>query len=364
MIYFAVFISSALLFEIGKYTKSRYVKKTLNVIALFLPILLSAFRGIEVGRDNELYGYPTFVVAQSYQSFADFIGYDGMESGFLLLEYVGCHVFNSFPFVLGTIQFVINYCVYKTIIESGLEKNLSVCMLIFYFLLYGGSLNVMRQNMAAALVLLSIVYLNKSKYVRSLILLIIAMTFHTSAGLAVVFFAIYFVMENDVLYKAVNIINVLLGVIMYFMWEPIFRFIFNYVPIWNTNYADYFIYNSSGERNETTLILSALALFIMYIVCKRNDNRWNRFLLCMSVINLVYQPMTEQVSVLTRLLIYPQYFWILIFSKVEEFIKVRIENEKKYNVINWIFVLFFFICWYYAVIINNSNNIIPYKLFN
>ena len=80
-----------------------------------IPVMLSAMRGIDVGADTKGYAYPVYQYAKGVNYFSELVGYDGIEPAFLFVEYVGAKYVNSFAFVLGTMQLIIDYCFYKTI---------------------------------------------------------------------------------------------------------------------------------------------------------------------------------------------------------------------------------------------------------
>ena len=159
MIYIIFFIFSTFFFELGKQFQDKRVRKIIYAVAILIPVFLAMVRGDDVGRDLLVYAKPIFRAAKGYDSFVQFIGYENVEPGFLLIEYIGAHVVRSFSFVLGITELIIIYCVYKTVLLIGQEKYLPFCMYIFYTLFYDGTLNIMRQNIACALVLLSFAYL-------------------------------------------------------------------------------------------------------------------------------------------------------------------------------------------------------------
>lgn len=361
MIYFVTFMISVLFFHIGNKISFKYIKRVLYVAALFLPILLSAFRAVSVGVDTAFYAYPVFRIAKTYDSFVSFIGYDGLETGFLFLEYIGANIFDSFPFVLGSMQFITNYCVYKTICELGEEKDLPVGMLVFYFLGYGPSLNIIRQHAAAALILLAFAYLKNKRYVLCCVMIGLAYLFHTTALLAFAFIAIYFIVYNK---RVFYIFDTLILIIAYYVitsWKEIFPIIFKYVTVWQINYSSYLDYYSTGDRNETAILLALISILIVGINMIKDNSEWNRFLLTMSIIYLVGQPMVEQINMISRILIYPSFILVVTYPMLNNIIRVRYINHKKYNLAAGILCVLLFASWYYTVILNNANEIMPYE---
>lgn len=361
MIYIITFILSSLVFEAGIKIHDNKIRKIVYTIALLLPVILSMYRGDSVGRDVMGYAKPTFQMAKAYSGFGNFIGYDGMEPAYLLLEYIGAHVFNSFPFVLGVTQLIIDYCVYKAVMIVGFERYLPFCMYTFYTLYFGGSLNIMRQNTAAALILLAFAYLFKQGYIQFAICFILAVCFHTTAGLAVIFLWIYYVADKKKLYNVTNFVIILSGLVMSVFWESVFKKIFSYIPIWQKNYADYFIYGKLGDTNETLILCGLLAIVIMIINIQNNDSKWYKLLLSMSIGLVAYAPISQRMDVMGRLLLYPNYFLILVYPLLENCVKIKINGVKVCKLLNVGLMVVFTFIWYYVVVVNNSNSIMPYK---
>lgn len=363
MIYFATFCLSGFLFQITKYVENRYIKQIVNAAAFMIPVLLSAFRGIDVGKDTSYYAYPVYKVAQTYNRFSDFIGYDGLEPAFLLLEYIGSKYLHSFAFVLGMLQFIIDFCFYKVIKKTYGEDYLAINMMIFYLLIYGGTYNAMRQDVAVALMLLATTYFAEKKYISTTLLSVLAVMFHTTAIIGLLFFVIYAIADKDKVYKAINVLIVAFSFVLNIYWESVFSTLFRYIVIWGDNYSDYLIYRKSGERNETVIICSIIALIIIYYANKKSESQWNKLLITISLISIFYQFVGEELNVASRMLLYPQAFLMMIFPLARQIVHFRIGNEQSQWIISLLIFMFFFAIWFYSVIIHNSNSILPYTFF-
>lgn len=364
MIYFVTFCLSGFLFQMTKYVNNKYIKQIVNIAALIIPVLLGAFRGIDVGKDTSVYAYPVYKSAQTFDRFLDFIGYDGMEPAFLLLEYIGSKYIHSFAFVLGTIQFIIDFCFYKVIKKTYGEDSLAINMMIFYFLIYGGTYNAIRQSVAIALLLLATTYFADKKYIYTVLLSVSAVMFHTTALVGLLLFAIYAVADKDKVYKVINFLIVAFSFVLNIYWESVFSTIFRYITIWGDNYSDYLIYVKVGERNETSIICGVIALVIIYYVNKQSESRWNKLLITITLIYIFYQPVGEKLHQASRLLLYPEAFLIMIFPLAHQIIHFRIGYKQAQWIINLFIFIFFFAIWFYSVMIHNSNSVLPYTFLN
>lgn len=361
MIYFVTFCLSGLFFQLVKYEKNKIAKNVTYFIAIMIPVMLSAMRGLDVGTDTRVYAYPVFQYARSVNHFNELVGYDGIEPAFLFVEYIGARYLNSFAFVLGTMQLIIDYCFYKVIRKKYGEDNLAIIMMIFYFFIYGGTLNAIRQSAAIGLILLASSYFSEKKYVITIVLFILSFMFHVTAAIGLGFLVIYAIADKDKIYKAVNVFIIAFSFVLNFNWNIIFSTIFNYIAIWSNNYSDYLIYGKAGERNETSILCGIIALVIICLVNKKKKSRWNRLLISSSLIFVFYQPITEKLYVASRLLLYPQAFMITIFPLVKNLIHFKNGNRDVSWVADVLIFVFFFSIWFYTVIINNSNSILPFS---
>lgn len=370
MEYFICFCLSGLFFSIPKYKKSKSIIKVSYFIAIMLPVVLSAVRGLDVGKDVMTYVYPAFLYAKNVRHFRNMLGYRGIEPGFLLLEYLGAKYLNSFSFVLGTIQLIVNYCFFKVIREKNGEKDLAVTMLIFYFFIYGSTLNAMRQAISVGLSMLSTYHFSEKKYKIAIILLVISVTFHRSSIITLVFWLIYFFAANEIVYRTINILIIFISFLLNYLWKPIISYIVNNFTLWKI-YTWYDSNMIAGERHETTIICGLLALIILIIVNRSysgytyefldgKEIRWHRLLISMSLLFLFYQPLAEKIYVARRILSYPMAFITLVYPEAKRVVVLRYRDRDVSWLTDGIILLFFGVLWFYAVIITNADSIMPY----
>lgn len=371
MIYFLVFCLSCFFFNLPKYVKNESITKVSYFIAVMIPVILSAFRGINVGKDVTTYAYPTFLYASRVSNFGDLLGYLGMEPGYLLIVYIGAKYLHSFSFVLGFNQLVVDYCFYKVIREKNGEDDLAITMMVFYLFIYGSTLNAMRQSVAISLSLLSTYYFTEKKYRYSIILVIIAFTFHMSAIVSVLFWVIYFIADKERIYRIVNVIIVVSSFVLYNSWNGFLSRIINFIMLWTNRYSGYLSYVKVGERNETSIICGVLAIIILFFVNRAYrddfegtyigvDKKWYKLMMSASLLFLFYQPLVEKIYAISRFLMYPQALMILAYPKIKEVMMFRSGDKEVGWVADGFIVVFFFASFFYSVILNNANSIMPY----
>lgn len=173
-----------------------------SVAALLIPCLIAAFRAEHVGTDVLVYVTKLKDAASSAGSLGQYldgfwsIGYRNQyiadyEIGFSLLVYVLTKLTNSLPVVLFAIEALIAVPIYVALSKNRKHAPVWLGMLVYYLIFYNATLNMMRQWMAIAFLLLAFTCLQDKKYWRVAIFTFAALLFHLSAILIVPVYAIY-----------------------------------------------------------------------------------------------------------------------------------------------------------------------------
>lgn len=173
--------------------RHRYV-----VFLTVLLILQSALRHLAVGADTYAY-YLKFIDVQneSWSSifrgmYDNYILNEGKDTGFKLLEKIFASVFPSFRIFL----FFVAICFFIPLCKLA-EKTLKSCYQLFlFFCLYQAifydffSVTGLRQTLATVALLVGINYIEDNKFLRFLIIALIASLIHKSALLIIPFYFI------------------------------------------------------------------------------------------------------------------------------------------------------------------------------
>ena len=100
-------------------------------------------------------------------------------------------IFNSFHFIMFSIEFVIMFFVVKFALSSDTKEEAIYIIIMYMFLCFGESLCIMRQHISFAILLYSTRFLKKKKYLLCLLLFIMSYLFHSSS---IIFLLIYFLL--------------------------------------------------------------------------------------------------------------------------------------------------------------------------
>lgn len=196
MIYFVIFTISTVLMGLAELTSKRRQLFILTVILALAAVLVlaifGAIRADSVGTDTGTYNR-YFMVAVNSTNFTtfhyDFKHIDQSEFGFTVLNYVisrFTHSPQGFELVCGLIV-DLNVCWALFLMRRWISITLG--WITFCALFYGTSIDILRQSIAMSMVLLAVAFLYYGKYLRSFLLICLAITLHTTAILGFLIFA-------------------------------------------------------------------------------------------------------------------------------------------------------------------------------
>lgn len=177
----------------------------LSVAALLIPCLIAALRAQTVGTDVMVYVKPLTHSALMADSLKDYfntywfsvwhnIYVKDFEVGFSLLVYVVAKVTKSLGGVLFVLQALTVVPLYVALSRHRRQLPLWLGMLVYYLLFFNASLNIMRQWIAMAFLLLSLETLQDRKWGWTVALCLAAVTIHSSSLLIVPIYLIYWLL--------------------------------------------------------------------------------------------------------------------------------------------------------------------------
>lgn len=177
-----------------------------SVVALLIPCLIAAFRAVTVGTDVQVYVTRLTDAAISSSSLGNYlsgfwsIGYrdqliSDYEIGFSAMVYVIAKLTHSLPAILFVIQALVIVPIYTALARNRKNAPVWLGMLVFYLLFYNATLNMMRQWIAMAFLLLAFQMLSERKVVWCFLFSATAFLFHLSAILVIPIYIIYWFLQ-------------------------------------------------------------------------------------------------------------------------------------------------------------------------
>ena len=176
-----------------------------SVIALLIPCLIAAFRAMNVGTDVMVYVKPlteSAIVSGNLKEYFNcywFLEWRNLyavdyDIGFSMVVYVVAKLTRSLPAVLFAIQALMIVPVYIAIARNRKNMPVWIGMAIYLLLYYNSTLNMMRQWVAMAFLLLAFQMFMEKRGYWTVILSVVAFLFHSTAVVAIPVYLLYWLL--------------------------------------------------------------------------------------------------------------------------------------------------------------------------
>lgn len=371
-IYFIGFgISLILLFFANLISEKRSVF-SVRMLALVPPAIVAGIRDLTIGTDIGNYGEFNFTKACQFNSLIEYIRYikkaNGVEAGYSILNYVVSRFTDSISVFFFILNFLTLFFILLALYQFRDKHFITWGILGYYLIFWGTSLNVMRQSMAAAIVLFAVSILINQEYswhtiCKTMILIILASTVHQTAYLALIIIVIYAILRKQS--KYISISWMIIAILLFFVLDPTNGLIVNSMqnlPFLG-KYYDIFLKGGmsyvslgSGMSLKTVLVQSFPLIIICGLIIKFHDfSNESKLILVLSMIAISFEFLNMKSGVIARLGMY--------FSIIQVVAVPRIATKLKIYNGNWIRNLIFLYMLLECIWVIHSGNgeIYPYK---
>lgn len=221
--YLICFIFSSFLFWLGGRIKREHAGFRLIIygMALLIPAILAGIRDVSVGTDVLIYGYPVF--KDAYYAFDfDFLinQWQRIEIGYLWLNYVISSLTPNHNIFFGLIMFIEVLFVFLTLRQWKSKIPVWLGMLIFYFMFFNSSLNLMRQSLALSIAFFGMRYVFERKFFYFTFWVLIGCLFHKSALLLLLYYP-FWIFANKFTSKKSIILFAGIGIICILVFQQV-----------------------------------------------------------------------------------------------------------------------------------------------
>lgn len=325
------------------HNKNTKKKKFVFVVACILITLLMCLRKYSVGVDtNEYYTMYNSYVVNGWN-----IGWSRYEYGFSYLVVILTKISTNPQTLIIVSSLFINVIVFRFIYKN---TNYPFFIINLYLLLnyWFLNMNVMRQAMAVAIVLLGYEKLKKDKLVSFYIFVFLACMFHKISVVALVFPIFFHVRLSKIFYIELIVISLLVFVFGNNIYSLGLQILGKY-----DSYIDSKFSNSNYFGSLFNLLIASSSIVLYFITIKRSlpekvllsRNASNdHFLLWMAIVLIVSFVLSVKVILFNRITIFLYPFHLLIIDQV--FTKWRQSDKKHIIFIVTIIALINFIVIY------------------
>lgn len=336
-------------------------------ISIFILSLFAGIRSDNVGKDIGVYVIPSFKWAQHF-GFYDFMAVGDLEKGYMMFTFIITRIFNDYHFILFAMQAIVSTMIYVFAYKK--RDNNSITFVIFAYLMifFNDTFTMMRQSIACALILMSTINLKEKKYISTVILYFLAISFHTTACVSILLYIVMFLDSTSKLSakrkKWIDIIlfaGIFIGTVAY---EKVLYIMTYDIPILQSKFYEYLssiYYNADGLNiSKSILIFKVLWICVaayMSIVMKKKEYKTSIKFLC---IDICIYFVSFKLPPIMRL---GQYFTYPALLNIVPKIGDIFENDKNKKVfLNAICIAFLIFFWYFTNVVHCENGgTYPYK---
>ncbi len=357
-IYLLLFISVPCWYLLLKKHKKIYVS-VIAIELLALLLLRSPQLGVDMSNYSAGYAYIAGLSAKEMFSSlnflfpADIYNLYAYESGYVVLNWVLSHIGIGFQ------GFLVLYAFFCVITHSRFiykySKNPCLTFLIFIaFAAFGYIFGLLRQSIAASILLLSVDAIRDKKFIKFLLLVLLAFTFHRSA---LIFLPLYF--ASKIKFKSKTF---LWGFALYatelIALVTVAKYLIEIVlaAFGKTSYSI-----SAFSLNKFTLLLIAsLVFFLLTMNFKKNYEDKNFNLICAGLWLGVYVQLgSSYLDLVGRM--YTGYF-LLFFALAMSWAMSELKKQSKLMYYGALVMFFGVLLGYYYIYLQTSPNV-PYVPF-
>lgn len=257
-IYLLVYISSILFLYLGR--KETKFGNFSIFVGLLLPILLAGFRGIDVGTDTE-----------NYKEIYDIIEYEGryipiVEPLYYIIAKIAIF-FNKFSVVLLFYQTFTILLVYKFARKCNHSLNICFIFIIYYFLLYNASLNIMRQSAAIAYLLYISLYLRNKEIKKYVLFSFLGIMIHSTVIIgALLLYIIEYISLSKSIYRKLMIVGYLFSLVaIYLLVGILLQYLSSFGGGMLAGKAQ--AYSSSNSSISFTYLTMSFFMIVLWFLC-------------------------------------------------------------------------------------------------
>lgn len=324
-------------------------KKIFMICVLLICVLMGGFRTI--GTDWEQY-YTYFMDRNTLAEFSDTHYGLYYEAGFIYLNYIIKCITDEYYGMLLFLTAAICFFKYKMITKIS-KGDLVLVILALNFSYYLGDFFPVRQNLAIAITIYSIIFIVKRDLFKFILIILVASLFHRSA---IIFFPAYWIYYKDISNKKVIILIIISFLIGYT--EIISKIVMLFSNIDITLIDKLIAYTERGELSESANIAGpvkllfsfskkiVLLLVFLYIKNKVQLEFYKgffNFFLVSIVISLIFGFSAPEVS--ARAQVFYNFVEIFLVAGI-----LKLSDKIKYKILIWsLIVIYCFVQYYYAI---------------
>lgn len=371
-IYLVTFGVSSILF----YLSSKFRRKSKSdfwaIIGILVLAVLAGLRDASVGTDVNVYGRALYTAALNSSNFISYYASHVTsllsEPGYYLLTYFLSLFFKDYHWGLFVYQLLPLIFVYLGMKRCERLFNTPVWlgMLLYDLMLYNYSLNIIRQCIAVGFVFYGTTFLFEKRYKPYVILMLLAIAFHTMGIIGFSILPMYFILQQGRSISQRRQIErgsffIFLLFVILISGSQIVTFLVKR-GVLREFYLQYLsggMYSGSTTGVPWIIVFGHIIYTLILVFYKRfTDNRGGEslFFIMSSIIVVIASFAVGYIQYIDRL----NYFFVPL--QIVGLANIYNCNRPK-RIYAFLIVGFALMLWYYAIVMKGSGETIPYKFF-
>lgn len=344
-------VNVVLIFVIYGIVYALPIKKKEFIYCLIIGIQLTLISSLRYGIGIDYYSYKLQYEYVNYsENLTGALSYIYFEPGYNLLNYIAANTPWKFQFVITITSVITNCCVAIQIYKFSDNK------LISFFLyaalgFFTSSFCWIRQYMAIAIALMAIPYILNQKFIKTMIIVVIAAMFHRIALILIPF---YFVANKKLNYKLISLI--LIGSLaIWFCIDYVFELATNLFPAYSSYLSTTFIHG----KNVNSIIPFLFILIVMMVYLKQitKYKKENLIYINSALYAFIFSLFQLKIGIMDRI---PQVLYIYTILGIPAILKSYNYNKKN-SIIFTLLILFVGIVWFVYTLITDYSGAVPYQ---
>ncbi len=322
---------------------------------------LAGIRGNTVGTDIKQYAESCFNRAHGFSSFFKFAKNTSVEAGYAFIAYFLSKITTELGWMLFFSQLLVIGPIYISTYLMRNKSSFSMVCIIYCLWFYCFSLNIMRQSIACAFLILGAVLLKQNKKIKAIVVAFIAFLFHSSAIFGILIYLIclyacYGKQINSIFKKMIITIGIIVGMSFFSYLLQIFATI----GLLGNKYS--MGINPAQNVQDLSVVefgLRACIIFAPIILRKFIRNKADgdlAFLNYFMIVGYILSFGKEISTYLTRLVYYCNYFSLLAIPMNIN----NIHNKNNCKIIRIVEFVLLFIYWYQIYIYMGWHEVVPF----
>lgn len=289
------------------------------------------------------------------------------EIGYKLFIYLITRVTSSPHFILFLIQFIIILFVYLFAYRSRKETNMTFVIIIYMLLWYCVSFTFMRQSISMAIILYSIPLFKDKKYFKTILLFLLAVSFHSAAIIAILIYLFIILSKSKITKKHKILIYTLFAILLIFsviFFEELLYFFTTKTKLLPDRYYYYVktYFQEEGVSMGSELILRLcmiLSLMFYSLFTNKKNVKINiSFVLLLLTMDFATFILSYKIVNISRMGLY--FFYPAVFYLIPN-VSFAFEPEAR-KFISICFIIVMSIYWIWKFPVSNWCETYPYRL--